>query len=217
MSPKARVLFLPAVLSVTGCCGPDLDDLIKEHKPEIQAKIATIPAIREQVQKLPLLTQDRVTHAGPLSLALTSAGSTKTNASLSYAEDLQTIEELGYVWGRISDTGLLNECASVALRGHWPYNPSNPDGLLTRPLGLTAEPMFERCEAMTTLLVIRTTAFVQPTAAAPAGSAFVPQQHHLRASRTHDAGELRQGGPPPLRWREGLCRSARVRSRRRAL
>ena len=162
---------VPLACGVAGCCGPDLDEVIKQHKPAIEAKIATLPSIRDQVMKLPALEADRVTHTGaPMILALTAEG----NTSMCHAEDLQSPEELGFVWGRVDHTGLLNECASVARRGHAVFNAANPDRMLSRPFGFTAETMFEECEAVTTLLVIRTVAFVQPGAAEPAGSAFVP-------------------------------------------
>jgi hypothetical protein len=200
------IVAVPALCVVAGCCGPDLEEVIKQHKPAIEAKLTTLPSIRDQVSQLPRIDADRVTHTGaPLVLALANVESAKANASLCYAEDLQNAEELGFVWGRIPHTGGLNECASVARRGHEVFNPANPDGLLSHPFGFSAESMFERCEAVTTLLVIRTVEFVQPGAPEPAGSAFVPDPSICEpaASGGSDAGAPEAGGSKEVRLRFG--------------
>lgn len=160
---------------VTGCCGPSLEDVIAKHKAAIDAKVAPLPKIREQVAQLPPLQSDTVTHTGaPLVVALASTGAPTDNAMLTYAEDLQSAEELGYVWGRLEHTGELNQCAAIAHLQHEAFDPAKPDELLGRPLGFTAESLLERCERTSWLLVIRTLEFVQPSTPEPAGSAFAP-------------------------------------------
>jgi hypothetical protein len=199
----------PAVCLLSACCGPDLDETIKAHKPAIEAKIATIPGIRDQVLQLPPLDADRVTHSGPaIVLDLAKPDSDGANTSLCYAEDLQNQEELGFVWGRIKNSAVLNECASIVRRGHEAFNPANPKGLLSRPFGFTAEMTFKRCEAVTSLLVVRTIEFVQPGAAEPAGSAFVPDLSICQPAASSvpsetDGGVAEAGAAKELRLRFG--------------
>jgi hypothetical protein len=198
------LVALPATLAMTGCCGPDLEEVIKAHKPAIETKLAPLAGIRDQVMRLPPLTADRVTHEGPpLTLALANVETTTSNAALCYAEDLQDPEEMGFVWGRINHTGVLNECASLARRGHEVFNPANPDRLLSLPFGFSAEAVFERCEAVTTLLVIRTLEIVQPGTPEPVGSAFAPDPSICEpvGGGAKDAGTTDAGAAKEVRLR----------------
>lgn len=195
------------VCAAAGCCGPNLEEVIQQHKPAIEAKLVPLASIRDQVLRLPPLRGDSVTHSGaPLTLALANVETNAANTSLCYAEDLQSPEELGFVFGRIEHTGAINECASVARRGHEVFNPANPEALLSRPFGFSAESMFKRCEAVTTLLVIRTLEFVEPGTPEPVGSAFTPNPSicdpaasaRLEAS---DAGASGDAVPKEIRLR----------------
>lgn len=166
-------MVLATIGAMAGGCGPDLEEVIRDHKAAIEAKLASFPSIRDQVARLPKLDADSVTPT-EAHLVLALDGSSTSSAALVHAEDLANPEELGFVWGRVESSGALNECASIARRGHEAFNPGNPNNSLSRPLGFTATSKFEACEKVTTLLVIRTSAFVQPSAPELAGSAFVP-------------------------------------------
>jgi hypothetical protein len=192
-----------------GCCGPNLEEVIKKHQPAIEAKIVPLASIRDQVVRIPPLQEDTVTHSGaPLTLALANVETNPANTSLCYAEDLKSPEELGFVFNRIENTGSLNQCASVVRRGHEVFDPATPDDLLSRPFGFSAESMFKRCEAVTTLLVIRTLEFIEPGTPEPVNSAFTPNPSICAPSASTqlagpDSGASDSASPNEIRLRFG--------------
>lgn len=167
--------MLTACLIASGCCGPKLEDVVKEHKPKIEQQIATIKPIQEQVLRLPKLEQDTWQHKGdPIVLDL-RASPDPANASLCHAEDLANPEELGYVLERITWSGLLNRCASVVRRGHEVFDPAYPTSYLIVPSGITAQELFKRCEAVRYLVVLRTIDFVDPSFPSAADAGVIPE------------------------------------------
>jgi hypothetical protein len=158
-------------LTFAGCCGPDLEELVEQHRAPIEKKLVHFGSIQKQAAALPTLEQDKVTYVGPaLALGFDRGG----NASVGYAEDLAHPEEFGFVPYRMSSTSWLNECASIVRRGHKPFDPARPDALLTRPFAFSAESTFKQCEAMDVLLVLRTLEFVEPTSPVVAAASFQP-------------------------------------------
>jgi hypothetical protein len=156
------VLSLIAVMAFG--CGPDLQEVRTKHSKAIEAKMASLSPIREQVRTTARTSRDMIQiPAGPVVTSLASVTVEGENTAVCYAEDLADPLELGFVWRRLPGTGLLNECASVAVRGHEPYNPAYPPFTLHRPLGFSAESLFKRCEAVRFLFVIRTFEFVEPS------------------------------------------------------
>lgn len=181
----------PLLLLVTfaGCCGPDLEELIEQHRAPIEKKLVHFASIQKQVVALPALDQDKVTYAGP---ALTLGFDRPGNAGVAYAEDLAHPEELGFVPCRMNSTSCLNECACIVRKGHEPFNPANPDALLSRPFGFSAESTFKQCEAMEVLVVLRTVEFVEPTTPVAAAASFEPN-----AAICDPKGEMVDKKAPP--------------------
>jgi len=166
---------LAACLLASGCCGPKLEDVVREHKPRIEQQLAPIKAIHEQMLRLPKLEQDTWKHSGePIVIDLKAYGD-PANGTLSHAEDLANVEELGYVPERIPGSGLLNRCASVVRRGHGVFDPASPTSYLIVPAGSSAEGLFKQCEAVRYLAVVRTTDFVAPTFPAATDAGALPE------------------------------------------
>lgn len=163
--------LLLLLLNFAGCCGPDLEELIEQHRAPIEKKLVHFASIQKQAIALPALDQDKVTYGGPaLTLGFDRAG----NAGVAYAEDLAHPEEFGFVPCRMSAASCLNECGCIVRRGHKPFDPAAPDAVLTRPFAFSAESTFKQCEAMEVLLVLRTVEFVEPTAPVVAAPSFEP-------------------------------------------
>jgi hypothetical protein len=145
-------------------CGPNLEQVRESHSKAIEAKMAQLPSIREQVRTLPRTDRDWIQMpAGAVVVNLGLSAVAGENATISYAEDLADPLELGFVWRRIPRIGLLNECGSVVRRGHEAFNPCLPMTTLPRPFAFSAESLFNRCEAFRYLFVVRTFEFVEPS------------------------------------------------------
>lgn len=171
-----RWALLVASVSALSGCTSKLETAQREHGAAVEAKLTPLESIHEQVLTLPRLDHDSVTHTGaPIRLSMAMPDVGEGNASLSYAEDLANLEDLGYVWGRVQPTGLLNRCASVLRGGHEAYDPAEYHYLL-RPDGADAEKLFKRCEGLRTLFVLRTVDFVEPSSPREpdAGALFDP-------------------------------------------
>ena len=158
-----QAALLAAMAGAFSGCTSKLETAQREHGAAVEAKLTPLESIHEQVLTLPRLDHDSVTHTGaPIRLSMAVPDVGEGNASLSYVEDLANLEDLGYVWGRVQPTGLLNRCASVLRGGHEAYDPAEYHYLL-RPDGADAEKLFKRCEGLRTLFVLRTVDFVEPS------------------------------------------------------
>ncbi len=172
---NTRTYGLLLLLTASGCCGPDFEEAVAQHRTGVEKKISPLASIHKQVLALPALQKDEVTPpASPLVVRLDGYADNAGNVSLCHAEDLAAAEELGFVPCRMRDSAWLNTCASYLRRGHAVFDPATPNELLTQPLGFTANDAFKRCEAMTTLLVLRTLEFVDPSPPVAAPASFQP-------------------------------------------
>jgi hypothetical protein len=167
--------LLLLLTTASGCCGPDFEEAVAQHRAGVEKKIAPLASIHKQVLALPALQKDEVTPpSSPLVVRLDGYGDNAGNVSLCHAEDLAAAEELGFVPCRMRNSAWLNTCASYLRRGHAVFDPATPNEMLTQPLGFTANDAFKRCEAMTTLLVLRTLEFVEPSPPVAAPASFQP-------------------------------------------
>jgi hypothetical protein len=167
--------LLLLLTTASGCCGPDFEEAVTQHRAGVEKKIAPLASIHKQVLALPALQKDEVTlPSSPLVVRLDGYADNAGNVSLCHAEDLASAEELGFVPCRMRNSGWLNTCASYLRRGHAVFDPATPNELLTQPLGFTANDAFKRCEAMNTLLVLRTLEFVEPSPPVAASASFQP-------------------------------------------
>lgn len=161
-------------LASTVACGPAAQrrKLTEKYQPAIERHLAALPDIAAQVRQIPPLEEDRIDPEAHLVVDWqTDRG---INTSVCHAEDLADPDELGYVPVRLSDSGELNQCASLLHRGHRAYDPARR-GEPLHTLNLNeAQWNFPKCADVRYLLVIRTLEFVAPTTPKPATRTFEP-------------------------------------------
>jgi hypothetical protein len=130
---------------------------------------------------MPRLEADEVRHAGPpLVLEWSSVRLPVGNAAFVHAEDLEVPDELGYVYARLEKSDVMSDCASIVRRGHRVFDPAKPTSYVSIPLAFLAVDHFEACEAVQTLLVVRTVELTRPSVPAPVASGFVPEPGRCR-------------------------------------
>ncbi|MDI1428981.1 MULTISPECIES: hypothetical protein [Polyangium] len=159
-------LFLLAPAFAAGCfLGKDLKDVLAEHRAPVEAKLANVKALREQARALPVVSSDAVHIAGgPAPVVAWGSGIAGVNASIAYLEDLDNLAELGNVPHRIAATGTINRCASVLTTHREPYDAAYPQSAPPTISSYRADEVLDLCEALRYLLVIRSIAFVEPSA-----------------------------------------------------
>ncbi|HVK67901.1 MAG TPA: hypothetical protein VM694_25750 [Polyangium sp.] len=159
-------LLLVAPAFAAGCfLGKDLKEVLAEHRAPVEAKLANVKALREQARGLPAVSSDAVHIAGgPAPVVAWGSGITGVNASVVYLEDLDNLAELGNVPHRVPATGKINRCASVLATHREPYDAAFPQSAPPTMSSYRADEALDLCEALRYLLVIRSIAFVEPSA-----------------------------------------------------
>jgi hypothetical protein len=192
---------------LAGCKKPlSLEEVTARYRAPLEQHLQALSRIAEQASRLPPLERDAVTIAGNVIVERRSIRNRTATASLAYAEDLADPNELGYVWGRLPNVGVLNHCASLLHRGHLAYDPSQPLEPLLRADEPLANEWYPACLASRYLFVIRTLEFVKPSAAA-AFTATLPVNSVDAGSidaGSRDAGAIDgrvPAGPPSARLR----------------
>jgi hypothetical protein len=190
--PTLRAVGLFGLAVATAACwGPSLDEAVAEHGPPIEAKLAVWPKIREKVATMPRLEADEVRHEGPpLVLEWSSVRLPVGNAAFVHAEDLEVPDELGYVYARLEKSDVMSDCASILRRGNRVFDPAKPTSYVSIPLAFLAIDHFEACEAVQTLLVVRTVELTRPSAPLVVASGFVPEPGRCRPSASASAAPL---------------------------
>jgi len=148
-------------------CSKDLRDVIKEHRPKVEAQLAKVRSIREAARAAPRVTEDRVEMKGPAPRFTLVGHNDKDNSAIEYLEDLDNLEEYANISTRLLGSGGVNMCASALKTHREPFNPAW--GSSSTPSEMSsygAENAFERCEAMLYLFVIRSLAHAAPSATA---------------------------------------------------
>jgi hypothetical protein len=173
----ATLLALVAA-GLPGCGGAEraIKALAEEHRPAIERNLAAFPAIAKQLRNMPPLSKDGIEGQHDLTVDAFVGHAAAASAALCYAEDLADPDELGYVWGRLEDTGGLNQCASLLHRGHAAYDPARSDRPLKGVSLAETRWRYPRCAGYRYLVVIRTLEFVKPTSATRATGLFAPVQ-----------------------------------------
>jgi hypothetical protein len=173
--PRTTELALLAMALLSGACSDaGVEKITRQYQSAIDRNVAALTSVGEQIRRMPPIQKDSVAWSGPLLVAHKARHSTPATADIAYFEDLATPTELGYVWGRIRETGNLNHCAALLALGHEAYDPT----FATRALGARSQKMlltrYPTCAALTVLFVVRTLEFTQPTAPLSPALAFVP-------------------------------------------
>lgn len=150
-----------------GCRGIEAEKkhLAELYGPRIERNLAALPAIADQLRRLPPLTEDRPVGLPDLQFD-----------SFCHAEDLANPDELGMVWARLGNAGLLNQCASFLHRGHAAFDPTHVQATLRGLNVQDISALYPRCADSKTLLVIRSVAFLAPSGTTQATAPFVPIQ-----------------------------------------
>ncbi|MDC0748219.1 hypothetical protein [Polyangium mundeleinium] len=159
-------LFLLAPAFAAGCfLGKDLKEVLAEHRAPVEAKLANVKALREQARALPVVSSDAVHIAGgPAPVVAWGSGIAGVNASVVYLEDLDNLAELGNVPHRVPASGKINRCASVLATHREPYDAAYPQSAPPTMSSYRADEVLDLCQALRYLLVIRSIAFVEPSA-----------------------------------------------------
>ncbi|MDI3283473.1 hypothetical protein [Polyangium sp. 15x6] len=159
-------LFLLAPAFAAGCIfGKDLKEVLAEHRAPVEAKLANVKALKEQARALPAVSSDVVHIAGgPAPVVSWSGGTVGVNAAIVYLEDLDNLTELGNVPHRVSATGTINRCASALATHREPYDAAHPQSAPPTMSSYRADEVLDLCQALRYLLVIRSLAFVEPSA-----------------------------------------------------
>jgi hypothetical protein len=175
---RSRFSLVQCALLATAClgCGTErkVQEFANQYRQAIEDRLVAWPTIAEQLRNLPPLPTIGVDGKHVLIVDTLAEAGKRPTASLCYAEDLENPDELGYVWGRMENTGGLNHCASLLHRGHLAYDPAKPEATL--PAISMAETLrrFPHCGAYRYLLVLRTLEFVPPSSATQATQPFAP-------------------------------------------
>lgn len=158
-------LFLFAPAFAAGCFfGKDLKEVLAEHRAPVEAKLAKVKALREQVRSLPVVSSDVVHIAGgPAPVLSWSGGTFGVNAAIAYLEDLDNLTELGNVPHRVPATGTINRCASVLATHREPYDAAHPQSAPPTMSSYRADEVLGLCQSLRYLLVVRSLAFVEPS------------------------------------------------------
>jgi hypothetical protein len=159
---KALLLAWIVALAPALGCTPDLRDVIQEHRAKVEPQLAKVKALREAAKSAPPVTKDGVKIDGPAPrLAIFDYGA-YINAAIEYVEDLDEITELGNVPHRMTAAGSINQCASALATHREPYNPQ-VGGVPSEMYSYTARRLFEHCEAVQYLFVVKSLAFAAPS------------------------------------------------------
>ena len=175
MRPHLACFVLLAV-AVLGCesIETSINEVTDKHRAAIERNLAAWPAIAGQLRSLAPLRKSGLEGEHSFIVdALARRGEMPT-AALCYAEDLETFDELGYVWGRLEDTGALNQCASLLHRRHAAFDPASPAAPLKGISLAESERQYPKCAGYRYLFVIRTLEFLEPSPSRPAKEPFVP-------------------------------------------
>ena len=179
-----RKALLALALVLAGC-GPYIDEVNAAHRGRVEAKLEQVHAVGKALAAQPPLAEDRL----PLPKAQLGYGWSATkpaNAAFIYAEDFASLDELGWVYGRAKNVNLVQRCSSLLHTEREPWDPGDPDTAPHPGFGFEAGKIFEACENLEYLFVIRTRAFAKPSEA---------RRHQPVVAAVGDAGRESDAGP----------------------
>jgi hypothetical protein len=154
-------LALVLTLVLTGC-GPYIDEVNAAHKSRIEVKLEQARAVGKALASQAVLIDDRL----PLPKAVLGYGwpaEKPSNAAFIYAEDFASLDQLGWVYARAQSAGLVQRCSSLLHTEREPWDPRRPATAPGPGFGFEAQKLFDACEKLEYLFVIRTRAFARPS------------------------------------------------------
>jgi hypothetical protein len=213
MVRRAALALGVAAAALTGC-GRDLRDVVVEHRAAVEARLDAVKAARDAARAAPKVGADAVAALDPQAVLGRPLASQRANTAVAYLEDLEAPAELGAVPHRVEQTGLVNRCAAALATHREPYDPKSPVAAPKSVDAVVANDLFQRCEGLEYLVVLRTVAFAAPGDAATTTSCEPVTDDPLDAG-VADAGGLdggaRDAGRPASGARDGGVVGASLR------
>ncbi len=161
---RCAILAIVAVASAAGC-GRDLRDSIADHRASVERKLEGAREARDAVRAAPAFAGGSISLGGPAPHLARPAPHGPANTAVAYLEDLADPKELGNVPHRLAQSGLLNRCASALVTHRAPFDPRASTTTPAVVTGLAGDDLFDQCEALRYVVVIRTVAYAAPTSA----------------------------------------------------
>lgn len=164
LRPTLGLMWILAFLSAWGCGSKDLHTVITEHKAKVEPKLATLIKIRDLARVAPAVSVDHVDIHGPAPKIGVTDVDEHVNAAIEYLEDLNDPTAFGNIPHRIMGSGSLNRCAAILATHRYPYDPL----IGTVPSEISwysAQDNLKHCEVARYVFVIRSQAYVAPSAA----------------------------------------------------
>jgi hypothetical protein len=155
-------LWILALLPAFGC-SKDLRSVIADHKATVEPQLAKLVTIRDATRAAPALTADDVNINGPAPRIGVTDVDENVNVAIEYLEDLDDPTAFGYVPHRILGSGSMNRCAAIFATHRHPYNPI-VGGIPAEIPWYTAHDNLKHCAAVRYVFVIRSLAYVKPSA-----------------------------------------------------
>lgn len=199
---KRGVRGLPFFALLAVACGPTIDEMNAARGAQVEQVLTRAKAVGVALSQAPS-PAPAAASSPTASLAFTQPGRSG-NAALIYAEDFDDFDELGLVYARLPGASLVSRCSAAVHTERAPWDPAQPDRAPSAVFGSEGERIYDACERLEYLFVIRTDAFVRPTAArvaaappasaAPAatraGSAPEPERRYYEFDGGWVEGEL---------------------------
>lgn len=151
MTLTRRLLLLGPCLLLFGC--ESVSDVIAKQRPQVEKSFAAIAALQPQLSmaKIPALTQK----VSP-TLILEGSGTSLSNATFIYSDDITEPAQARPVVLRTVDSTPLLQCGSLLKKGTY------FSGTLTRPMPSAVAGYLSACARLRYVLVIRQREFVPP-------------------------------------------------------
>jgi hypothetical protein len=142
--------------AVAGCL-TSIDAAVTEHKGAVTTSLGRVAQVAPALPGLAPLASDEVGPLGPpMKLAMDAGPSSRANAAVVYAEDLERLGELGPVYARIDGSTHPSDCAAFLEHRTYPWDPKKPERWTALLAGFEVESSFELCERLSYVLVVRT-------------------------------------------------------------
>ncbi|MEB2312216.1 MAG: hypothetical protein OZ921_17980 [Sorangiineae bacterium] len=168
--------LLPWIAAVVIACGPTVDEVNRERGARIEQVLRRAKAVGAAVARAPYPARPEpgTLHA---SLPLTQPARSG-NAAFIYAEDFEDFDELGLVYARLPGGSLVSRCAAAAHTERRPWDPASPATQPRAVFGNEAAQLYDACERLHYLFVIRTDTFLRPGAPRPASTADTERRRY---------------------------------------
>lgn len=159
---RALALVLAASL-LWGGCRSSFDKIREEHRAVLEPKLGQLERIGKLLELTPPLNVDSESLSLPRSTALPASAlgvrGMAAHVSLMYGEALADLTSHGPTASRVSGSNLLTTCASLLRKGTCPLSDNYGE---CRCNHSTAESLFERCEQIEYVFIVRTLEYGGP-------------------------------------------------------